>query len=93
MDPLNFAKVMKIEAEFKGGQNCFNLRITFNFNTGISSELVPWIDNAEKFTSDTLEKPKSIVVRPKRQKRSVFCLLRQVCLADNDNTASEKGND
>ena len=79
MDPLNFAKVMKIEAEFKGGQNCFNLRITFNFNTGLSSELVPWIDNAEKFTSDTLEKPKSIVEAQEIEKKCV--LFAKVCLS------------
>merc|ERR1719438_128905 len=57
MDPLNFAKVMKIEAEFKGG---------------LGSELVPWIDNAEKFTSDTLEKPKSIVEAQEIEKKCVL---------------------
>ena len=49
-----------------------NLRITFIFNPGLSSELVPWIDNAEKFTSDTLEKPKSIVEAQEIEKKCVL---------------------
>ena len=56
-----------------------NLRITFIFNTGLSSELVPWIDNAEKFTSDTLEKPKSIVEAQEIEKKCV--LFAKVCLS------------
>ena len=56
-----------------------NLRITFIFNPGLSSELVPWIDNAEKFTSDTLEKPKSIVEAQEIEKKCV--LFAKVCLS------------
>jgi len=44
MDPLKFASDMKIESEFRSG-------LTF--------ELIPWIDNAEKTTNSPLEKPTS----------------------------------
>jgi len=56
MDPLNFAKVMKVEAEFKGG---------------LGSELIPWINNAEKFTTETLEKPRNIVEAQEIEKKCV----------------------
>jgi len=44
MDPLKFASDMKNESEF---------------TNGLKSELIPWIDNAEKWTEQGLEKPKS----------------------------------
>jgi len=43
MDPLKFANDMGVESEFKGGLN---------------AQLIPWIDEAEKFTQNILEKPK-----------------------------------
>jgi len=44
MDTLKFANSMKVEAEFKGG---------------LSHQLIPWLNSAEKSTSVVLEKPKS----------------------------------
>eukprot|EP00092_Neocalanus_flemingeri_P000428 GFUD01000457.1.p1 GENE.GFUD01000457.1~~GFUD01000457.1.p1 ORF type:complete len:278 (+),score=77.63 GFUD01000457.1:57-890(+) len=42
MDPLKFANDVKIESEFKNGLNV---------------QLIPWMDNAEKITTTSLEKP------------------------------------
>eukprot|EP00091_Calanus_sinicus_P019303 TRINITY_DN478_c0_g1_i8.p1 TRINITY_DN478_c0_g1~~TRINITY_DN478_c0_g1_i8.p1 ORF type:complete len:278 (-),score=57.00 TRINITY_DN478_c0_g1_i8:114-947(-) len=44
MDPLKFANDMKNESEF---------------TNGLQVQLIPWIDNAEKITTDPLEKPTS----------------------------------
>jgi len=44
MDPLKFANELQIESEFKNGLNV---------------QLIPWIDNAEKITTNPLTKPTS----------------------------------
>jgi len=44
MDPLKFASDMKVETEFK---------------SGLTVQLIPWIDNAEKIINSPLEKPTS----------------------------------
>ena len=65
MDPLKFASDMKNESEFLNGGFKKMYRIKVLFSTiqslllGLKSELIPWIDNAEKWTEQGLEKPKS----------------------------------
>ena len=40
-------------------------------NLGLGSELIPWINNAEKFTTETLEKPRNIVEAQEIEKKCV----------------------
>jgi len=42
MNPTKFANDMRVEAEFRGG---------------LCGQLIPWIEEAEKFTSNSLDKP------------------------------------
>ena len=74
MDTLKFANSMKVEAEFKGGDGLqsllahvrsqklwlFDVSIQIQFHLwGLSHQLIPWLNSAEKSTSVVLEKPKS----------------------------------